>query len=104
MLFFIIISIIIKIIGFYLLTISLLLTLKAFVPYEYVLIPSEICNLLSLLLLSEILLTSLDYTQCPSLLNLECCDFSMILFLSKYFLLSLNLNVTFITHFFFLFL
>ena len=103
MLFFIIISIIIKIIGFYLLTISLLLTLKAFVPYEYVLIPSEICNLLSSLLLSAILLTSSDYTQCPSLLNL-CCDFSMILFLSKYFLLSLNLNITFITHFFFLFL
>ena len=99
MLCFNIISIIIKLINFYLLTISLLPTLKAFVPYEYVLIPSEIRNLSSSLLLSAILLTSSDYTQCLSLLNL-CCDFSMILFVSKYFLLSLNLSITFITHFF----
>ena len=101
MLCFIFISIIIKINHLYLLNISLLHTLKAFVPYGYVLILSKVCNLLSSLLLSTILLTSSVYSQYPSLLNL-CCDFSMIFFLSKQFLQSLTLSIPFITRFLFL--
>ena len=70
MFFSIFISIIIKINHLYLPSTSLLHTLKAFVPYGYVLILSKVCNLLSSLLLSVILLTSSVYTQCVSLLNL----------------------------------
>ena len=85
MLCFTLISVIIKIkinYHLYLLSISILHTLKAFVPYGYVLILSKVCNPLSTLLLSAILLTCSVYTQCASLLNL-CCDFSMISFLNK---------------------
>ena len=85
MLCFTLISVIIKIkinYHLYLLSISILHTLKAFVPYGYVLILSKVCNLLSSLLLRAILLTPSVYTQCASLLNL-CCDFSMISFLNK---------------------
>ena len=73
---------IIKINHLYLLSISLSHTLKAFVPYEYVAILKNICNLLSSSLHSSILLISSLYAQCVSLLNV-CCDFSMILFLNK---------------------
>ena len=81
MLCFIFISIIIKINHLYLISISLLYTLRAFIPYGYVLIPQKVCNLLSSILLSAILLTCSVYTQCASLLNL-CCQFSMISFLN----------------------
>ena len=50
--------IIIKINHLCLLSISHLHTLKAFVPYGYALILSKVCNLLSSLPLSEILLIS----------------------------------------------
>ena len=70
-------STIIQINHLYLLSISLSHTLKAFVPYGFVVILSEVCNFLSSLPLSAILLTSSVYTQCASLLNL-CHDFSMI--------------------------
>ena len=43
---------------------SVLHTLKAFVPYGYVVIPSNVCNLSSSLLLSAILLNSSVYTLC----------------------------------------
>ena len=71
---FIFISIVIKVDHFYILflfflknkcfniSISLSHTLKAFVPYGYVLILSDVCNLLSSLLLSAILLISSVYT------------------------------------------
>ena len=80
MLCFVFIGIIIKINNLYLLSISRLHTgIEAFVTYGYVLILSKVCNLLSLLILSTILLTSFVYTQCASL----CCDFSMISFLNR---------------------
>ena len=60
-------------------------TLKAYVPYRYVVILPKVCNLLSSLLLSAILLTFSLYTQCASHLY-HCCDFSMISFLTKQFL------------------
>ena len=82
MLYFIAISIIIEINYLYLLSISLLLTLKVYVPYAYVLILSKVCNHLSSLLLSAILLFSSVYIQCASLLNF-CYDFSMTSFLNK---------------------
>ena len=82
MLCFISISIIIKINYLYLLSISLLHTLKAFVPHGYVLILSQICNILSSLLLRAILLGSSVYTECASLLNLYC-DCSIGLLLNK---------------------
>ena len=84
MLFLIFISRNIKINHLHLLSILILHTLKAFVPYGSVLILSKVCNPLSTLLLSVILLTCSVYTQCASLLNL-CCDFSMISFLNKRF-------------------
>ena len=71
-----------KINHLYLLSISLLHTLKSFVPYGYVAILSNVCYLLLSLLLSAILLISLVYTQCDSFLNV-CCDFSMISLLNK---------------------
>ena len=61
---------------------SLSHTLKAFVPYGCVVILSKVCNLLSSLLLSAILLISSVYTQCVSLLNIYCV-FSMMLLLNK---------------------
>ena len=61
---------------------SLSHTLKAFVPDGCVVILSEVCNLLSSLLLSAILLISSVYTQCVSLLNIYCV-FSMMLLLNK---------------------
>ena len=64
---------------------SLLHNLKAFAPYGYGLILSKVCNLLSSLILSAILLTSSVYTQCASLSNLSC-TFSMVSFLNKQFL------------------
>ena len=73
-------SIITKINRLYLLSVSLLHTLEAFVSYGYVIILSKVCNLLSSLLLSAFLLTSSVYTQCASLLNL--CS-GMISFLKK---------------------
>ena len=82
---FIFISKTIKIKHLYFINISLLHTLKAFVPYGYVLILSKVCNLLSSLLLNAILLTSSVYTQCASLLNF-CRHFSLISFLNKKFL------------------
>ena len=85
MLCFIFISLIIKINHLYLLSISVSHTLKAFGPYEYVVILSKVCNLLSSLLHSAILSISAVYTQCASLLNLFC-DFSMISFLNNQFL------------------
>ena len=85
MLCFILISTIIKINHLYLLSISLAHTLKAFVPYGYVVIPSKVCDLSSSLLLSEILLIYSVYTQCASLSNL-CCEYSVISFLNKQFL------------------
>ena len=48
-------------------------TLKEIDPYGYVAIPSNVCNLLSSLLLSAILLISSVYTLCASLWNL-CCN------------------------------
>ena len=78
MLCFIFISIIIKINHLYLLSISLSHALNGFGPYGYVVILSKVCNLLSVLLLSAILLISSEYMQCASLVNL-CCDFSMVL-------------------------
>ena len=75
-----IMSIVIKINRLYLLNVSLLHTLEAFVPYGYVLILSKVCNLLSSLLLSAFLLTSSVYTHCASLLSL--CS-GMISFLKK---------------------
>ena len=95
---FIFICIILKINHLYLLSISLSHTLKAFVPYGYVVILSNVCNLLSSLLLSAILLTCSVYILCTSLLN-PCCDFNVILFSNKKFL-KLNLSLRFITHFF----
>ena len=86
MLCFIFIDIIIKINCLHLLSISLSHTLKAFVPYGYVVILSKVCNLLSSLQLSAILLISSVYTQCAPLLSLCCCDFSMVSILNKQFL------------------
>ena len=82
MLCFIFISIIIKINDLYSLSISLLHSLKAFVPYGYVAILPKVCHILLSLLLSAMLLVSSVYAKCASLLNL-CCDFSMISFLNK---------------------
>ena len=48
-------------------------------PDGYIVILPKFCNLLSLLQLSETLLISAVYTQCPSTLNL-CRDFAMVLF------------------------
>ena len=70
MLYFIFISIIIKINHLYLLIISLSHTLTEFVPYGYAVTLSKVCNVLSSLILSAILLISSVYTQCASLLNL----------------------------------
>ena len=75
---FIFICIIIEINHLYLFSISVLHTFPALDPYGYDVILTKLCNLLSSLLLSTILLTSLAYTSCNSLLNL-CCDFSMTL-------------------------
>ena len=83
MLYFIFINIIIKINHLYLFSISLLHNLKA--PHGYGLILSKVCNLLSLLILSAILLTSSVYTQCASFSNLSFA-FSMVSFLNKQFL------------------
>ena len=66
---FIFISIIIKINHLYLHSISLSHTLNRFGPYGYVVILSKVCNLLSLLLLSAILLISSEYMQCASLVK-----------------------------------
>ena len=63
----------------YLLSVSLLHTLEAFVPYGYVLILSKVCRLLSSLLLSGILLTFSVYTKCPSLLNFYFKSFKLFL-------------------------
>ena len=84
MLCFVFICIIIKINHSYLFNISFSHTLKAFVSYGYVLILLNVCNLLSSLLLSAILLISSVYTQCASISNF-CCDFCMISFLNKQF-------------------
>ena len=69
----------------YLLSISLSHTSKAFFACGYILIPSKVCNLLPLLLLSAILLASSVYTQRTSLLNLYF-NFSMVSFINKQFL------------------
>ena len=58
----------------------------------------KICNILSSLLLSAILLISSVYTLCASLLNLRY-DFNMMSLFNKQFLSSLNLSSRFITHF-----
>ena len=55
------------------------------VPYGHAVIMPKVCNLLSSLLLSVILLISSVYSLCASLLNL-CCGFSVIPFLNKQFL------------------
>ena len=67
---------------FILLSISLSHTVKAFVPFKYAVILSNVCNLLSPLLLSVFLLICSVYTLCQSLLNL-CSDFSMGLSIDK---------------------
>ena len=54
----------------YLLNSSVYIYLMALTPYEYGVILSKVCNLLSSLLLSAILLISSVYTLCASLLNL----------------------------------
>ena len=84
-----------------LLSISLSHTLKALVPYRYVVNLSKVCNLLSWLLLSAIVLIFSVYTSCASLWNL-CCGFSLILFLNKQSFWSLNESILFITHLFIL--
>ena len=56
---------------------SVLHTFPTFLPYGYDTILSKVCNLLSLLLLSAVLLISLVYASCNSLLNL-CCNSSTI--------------------------
>ena len=89
------ISIITKVNHLYLLGISLLFTLRAFVPYAYVLLLSNFCNLLSSLLLSAIWLNYSVYTQCGSLLNL-CCKFSMVSFLNRQYVWELNLSILFL--------
>ena len=61
---------------------SVLHTFTAFTPYGYDIILSKICDLLSSLLLSAILLISLVYTLCDSLLIL-CCDSDMVSLFSK---------------------
>ena len=66
-----------------LLSISLSHTLKAFIPYGYVVTLSNVCNLLSSLLLGAILLTSSVYTSWRSLLNLNC-GFNMVLLLTLF--------------------
>ena len=66
-----------------LLSISLSHTLKAFIPYGYVVTLSNVCNLLSSLLLGAILLTSSVYTSRRSLLNLNC-GFNMVLLLTLF--------------------
>ena len=55
-----------------LLSISLSHTLKAFVPYGYVVTLSNVCSLLLSLLFSAILFTSSVYTLWWSLSNLSC--------------------------------
>ena len=55
--------------------ISLSRTLKAFLPYGYVVILSKVCDLLSSLLHSAILLIFSVYTLSVSLSNL-CCGFN----------------------------
>ena len=82
MLCFISISITIKINYLIILSISLLHTLKAFASHGCVLILSQVCNILSSLLLSAILLGSSVYTECASLLN-PYCDCSIGLLLNK---------------------
>ena len=82
MLCFVFIRITIKIDHLYLRIISPLHALNAFVPYEYVMILSDICNFLSSLLLNAILLICSVHTLSQPLLNL-CCDFSMVLSLNK---------------------
>ena len=96
---FIFISIIININHLYLLRISLSHTLKAFVPYGYKVILSNVCNPLSSSLLNVILSVSSVYTLCASLLSL-CCNYNIGLLSNKHFLQSLNLSILFITHFF----
>ena len=63
-------------------TISLSHLLKAFVSCGYFVILSSVCNLLSSLQLSAILLTCSVYTLWQSLLNFYC-EFSMILSLNE---------------------
>ena len=67
---FIFICIIIKINHLHLLSFSLSHTLKVFVPYGYVVNLSKVCNLLSSLMLTAILLICSAFTLCASLLNL----------------------------------
>ena len=95
---FIFISIIIKINHLYLLSSSILHTFTIIAPCGYDVILSKVCNLLSSLLLSAILLISSVYTLCASLLSL-CCDFDNISLFNKQSLKSLNLSLLFMTHF-----
>ena len=71
-------------------------------PYGYDVTPSNLCSLLSLLLLNVILLIFSMNTLCASLLGL-CCDFSIISLFSQQFLKSSNLIVFYYTLFPFLF-
>ena len=73
-------NVVIKIDHLYLLSISLSHILKAFVPYGHVATLSNVCNLLSSLLFSAVLITSSVYTLWSSLLNLSS-DFNMVLLL-----------------------
>ena len=89
---FIFIDVIVKINHLYLLSSSVLHTFQTLVPYGYDVISSKICNLLSSLLLSAILLVSSVYKLCASLLKL-CCDFNIISFLNKQSLYSINPSI-----------
>ena len=85
--YFIFICIIIKVNHFVLnivLSNSVLHTIPVLLPYWNDVILSDLYNLLSLLLLSEILLVSSVYLLSALLLNL-CCDFNKISLFSKQF-------------------
>ena len=74
-------------------------TFQTLIRYGYDTILSKVCNLLSSLLLSVILLIYSVYTLSALILNIFC-DFNMILLFSKQSLQSLSLSIRFITHFF----
>ena len=63
---------------------AILHTFLTLAQYGYDVILSKVCNLLSSLLLSAILIISSVYTLCASLLNL-CGDFNMLSLFSKNF-------------------
>ena len=74
-------------------------TFPTLIPKGYDVILSKVCNILSSLLLSAVLLISSVCTLCTPFSNL-CCDFNIASLFNKPFLKSLNLSLRCITCFF----